>query len=494
MRKVGRFHGRLLGRNVEINVTAESMFLDVQTPVGMFERLQGISSSLLESADPASSFSRYSFLCGKPLLEFAFKDGILEVSSLNKISLKFKTDDPLVPLSDACMFEKETDKNVEGFFGGFVGYISFDAFRYFEPTSGLVIHGSEYPISYFQVPEYVICFDHRTNLATIFCTELCFEGTMINQVTPQELIKEIKRRLFSSGFSHNEAPLATESIGRITSTFTYEDFLKAVVKAKEYIFEGDAYQIVLSQRFTYPNLIPPFRLYRYLRVSNPSPYMYYFPTPYLTLVGASPEPMLKVESRKALTRPIAGTRRRGETNEEDAKLEQELLSDEKEICEHTMLVDLARNDFYRICKIDSVSLTKKFCIEKYSHVMHIVSEVVGYLEEGRTSVDALKSVFPAGTVVGAPKIRASQIISELEPCSRGPYAGAFGYLNLNGDLDTCILIRTAVIDSKGIHIQAGAGIVRDSVPENEYFETVNKAKGILEVLEKGVHKHASFGG
>ncbi|MCX7831953.1 MAG: anthranilate synthase component I family protein [Actinobacteria bacterium] len=494
MREVGRFYGKLLERSVEVNVTAEPMLLDVQTPVGMFEHLQDISSALLESADPSSNFSRYSFLCGKPLLEFTFKDGILEVNFSNKRHFKVKTEDPIAHLSDACLFEKEINIDEQGFFGGFVGYISFDAFRYFEPTSASVLHESEYPISYFQIPEYVICFDHKTNLAKIFCTELRYEGTLLNQINSRELIKEIKKRLFSSGFSYNEAPLASESIGRTSSTFAYEDFLRAVVKAKEYIFEGDAYQIVLSQRFTYPNLISPFRLYRYLRISNPSPYMYYFPTPYLTLVGASPEPMLKVESRKALTRPIAGTRKRGRTIEEDMNLEKEMLSDEKEICEHTMLVDLARNDFYRICETDSVFLTKKFTVEKYSHVMHLVSEVIGDLKEGKTSVDALKSVFPAGTVVGAPKIRAAQIISELEPCSRGPYAGAFGYLNFNGDLDTCILIRTAVIDRKGIHIQAGAGIVRDSVPINEYEETLNKAKGILEVLEKGVYKHASFGG
>jgi len=491
MKEVGRFRGELAGRKLELLVFSEPVFHDSQTPVGIFESLGNRAGFLLESADPNSKFSRYSFIGGVPVIEAVFSSGKIEYrfpdGMVSKSSL-----DPLEPMVELSLFRGESEPGLEGFFGGMIGYLSYDAFSYFEPTSFVYRKVIEYPEAYFMLPDFIISYDHRNHLINIFVTEVFLDGSNAFEPALKTRTKKIKEMIYSCNRGFSEISAFPEAFGRAKSNFSYEEFLNAVRRAKEYIYSGDAYQIVLSQRFTYPKIVSPFQMYRYLRVINPSPYMFYFPAKGLTLVGASPEPLLKVQNRMALTRPIAGTRKRGKTPEEDRLLEKELLSDEKELCEHTMLVDLARNDLYRVCELNSVSVDRAFEVERYSHVMHIVSEVTGKLKNECTAVEALRSVFPAGTVSGAPKIRAAQIISELEPTSRGLYAGAFGYLNLNGDLDTCIVIRTAVFDRRSIHIQAGAGIVRDSVPENEFAETVNKAAGLLEVLEKGVSSYAGF--
>lgn len=486
----GHYEGRLGDLRLTVRVFSEKLLVDSFSPIGLFERLKEHSSALLESADPVSRFSRYSFICGRPLLEFRFKSSKLQVKAKNRDLFEFITEDPAFALNLIAGLNSKFRCPSDGFFGGLVGYMCYEAFHFIEPASSAANRNLQLAEAYFLLPEFVVILDHRLCMAFVFQTSVELNGASINERTPNEVFSCIRDSIFGKGRGFQEAPVVPESIGRVKSSFSFEGFVEAVVKAKEHIFEGDAYQIVLSQRFSYPRLISPFQLYRYLRIVNPSPYMFLFETPEISLAGASPEPLLKVESGIALTRPIAGTRRRGLTDEEDLRLERELLSDEKEISEHTMLVDLARNDLFRVCKTSSVRLSRVFEVERYSHVMHIVSEVVGELKDGKNAVDALKSVFPAGTVVGAPKIRASQIISELEPCARGPYAGAFGYLNFNGDLDTCIIIRTAVFDKKHVHVQAGAGIVRDSLPENEYFETVSKAKGVLEALEKGVIRHA----
>jgi anthranilate synthase component 1 len=491
MKEVGVYRGKIAGRNVEVRIFSEPIFLDSHTPIGIFERLGKKAQFLLESADPYSKFSRYSFVGGSPSLQAIFASGRLEYKFFDR-SLARASDDPLEPLVELAGFEGEGEAGIEGLFGGIVGYISYDAFRYFEPTSTLVERKPEYPEAYFVLPEFIISYDHRRHIANIYLAEVSLDGLKSGSGSPKRKIKEIKETIQKRRDGLTEILPFPEAIGRTTSNFTYDEFIEAVRKAREYIFAGDAYQIVLSQRLSYPKILPAFQVYRYLRVVNPSPYMFYFPAKDLTLVGASPEPLLKVEKRVALTRPIAGTRKRGATAEEDVYLEKDLLSDEKELCEHTMLVDLARNDLYRVCEFKTVAVERSFEVERYSHVMHIVSEVTGRLRSDCTAVEALRSVFPAGTVSGAPKNRACQIISELEPTPRGPYAGAFGYLNFNGDLDTCIIIRTAVVDRRFIHIQAGAGIVKDSVPEKEYQETINKAMGLLEVLVKGVSTHASF--
>ncbi|MEK6581752.1 MAG: anthranilate synthase component I family protein, partial [Nitrospirota bacterium] len=277
--------------------------------------------------------------------------------------------------------------------------------------------------------------------------------------------------------------------GFSSSFATKEAFKDAVSKSKEYIAAGDIFQVVLSQRFECRSNIEPFDIYRALRVVNPSPYMYFINTGDAKIVGSSPEILVRLEDKKIVLRPIAGTRKRGKTEEEDLTLEEELRKDPKEIAEHIMLVDLGRNDVGRVAEKGSVTVTELLTVERYSHVMHMVSNVEGQLEKNLDAFDVLRACFPAGTVTGAPKVRAMEIIEEFEPTKRGPYAGAVGYFSYSGNMDTCITIRTLIIKDNRIYVQAGAGIVADSVPEREYIETVNKAKGMMKAVdmaEKGL--------
>ena len=267
------------------------------------------------------------------------------------------------------------------------------------------------------------------------------------------------------------------------SNFTQPEFEKAVEKCVEYIRAGDIFQVVLSQRLEVPLRAHPFEIYRTLRVVNPSPFMFYVRTPSVTLVGSSPEVMVRVVDGQVTVRPLAGTRRRGRTEEEDHQLAEELLADPKERAEHVMLVDLGRNDVGRVCRYRSVEVSDVMVIERYSHVMHITSNVRGQLTPGNGAFDALQACLPAGTVSGAPKVRAMQIIDELEPCRRGPYAGAVGYVDFSGNMDTCIALRTIVVQGDKAYVQAGAGIVADSTPANEWQETLNKARGLLKAIE-----------
>ncbi|MFW6287894.1 MAG: anthranilate synthase component I family protein, partial [bacterium] len=279
--------------------------------------------------------------------------------------------------------------------------------------------------------------------------------------------------------------------GEFVSNTSREEFVEMVEEGKRYIEEGDAFQIVLSQKFSMQTNIPPFKLYRALRMINPSPYLFYLNFPQIKVVGSSPEVLVKVTDKKVITRPLAGTRRRGKTRKEDAILMKELLNDEKERAEHIMLVDLGRNDLGKVCKVGSVKVTELMGIELFSRVMHIVSEVEGELDDEVNSLDVLKSAFPAGTVSGAPKIRAMEIIDELEKEARGIYAGAVGYIDLNGNLDTCITIRNIYQLNDRIYIQVGAGIVADSNPEKEYEETINKARALFQSL-RIIRKDGSY--
>ncbi|MEW6215727.1 MAG: anthranilate synthase component I family protein, partial [Nitrospirota bacterium] len=277
----------------------------------------------------------------------------------------------------------------------------------------------------------------------------------------------------------NNSPLS----GYSSSFVTKEAFEGAVLRGKEYILSGDVVQVVLSQRFERDSDIDPFQIYRALRVINPSPYMYYIDTGDAKLVGSSPEILVRLEGRKIILRPIAGTRKRGDTEEEDKVLEEELRKDPKEIAEHIMLVDLGRNDVGRVAEVGSVKVTELMTVERYSHVMHLVSNVEGDLKNGLDAFNVLRACFPAGTVTGAPKVRAMEIIEELEPIRRGPYAGAVGYFSYSGNMDTCITIRTLIIKDNKVYVQAGAGIVADSIPEREYTETVNKAIGMMRAVD-----------
>jgi anthranilate synthase component 1 len=295
-----------------------------------------------------------------------------------------------------------------------------------------------------------------------------------------DLEKKLKRPLKTSEF---ELPLSSAKPLKFTSNFTKEEYEMTVKAAKEYVAAGDIIQVVPSQRFTAPFRGRAFDVYRILRMINPSPYMFYLKFGDLKLVGSSPEVMVRLEKGEAIIRPIAGTRPRGVTEAEDNKLAEELLASEKERAEHIMLVDLARNDLGRVCEYNSVEVSELMTIERYSHVMHIVSNVRGKLKKNQDAVDLFKASFPAGTVSGAPKVRAMEIIDELEPVRRGPYAGAVGYFDFSGEMDTCITIRTVVLTKGKAHVQAGGGVVADSEPEAEYQETMNKARGMLKAVE-----------
>jgi anthranilate synthase component 1 len=380
--------------------------------------------------------------------------------------------------------------NLPAFVGGAVGYFSYDAVRYLEKLPEALPDDLHVPEAYFAVTDTIIVFDHlRHKVLVISLVDVSDlrdvegEGFAAAYRRAADDIRRVAERLAAPTVSRI-LPAGDGGSFEINSNFTRSGYEEAVEKAKEYIRAGDAFQIVPSQRF-FAEIgdLDPFLLYRGLRTINPSPYMTYLKLGDLALVGASPEPLVRVEDRHVMTRPIAGTRRRGATPEEDALLAEELLADHKERAEHVMLVDLGRNDIGRVAQIGTVDVESFMQIERYSHVMHIVSTVAGTLREDLTALDALAAAFPAGTVSGAPKVRAMEIITELEPTRRGPYAGATGYYGVDGRLDTCITLRTALLKGGYIYFQAGGGVVADSVPALEYEETRNKAGAMVRALE-----------
>lgn len=356
--------------------------------------------------------------------------------------------------------------------GGAVGYIGYDTIRFFEKIPDIKPKNLSIYDMFFMFPENLIIFDNFTHRMYILVLSP-------NEKPDGNSITEILNLLRSPLRQKSSKKL---TIGELKSNLSKKQFEDMVVKSKEYICNGDIIQVVLSQRFNAKIDVNPLDLYRALRVINPSPYMFFLDFNDYSLIGSSPEILVRLENNLVEVRPIAGTRKRGETEEEDKRLEEELLSDTKEIAEHIMLVDLGRNDVGRIAKIGTVTVPDFMTIERYSHVMHIVSSVKGVIKEGLDAFDAFKATFPAGTVTGAPKIRAMEIIEELEPEKREFYAGGVGYFGYNGNMDFCITIRTMLKKKDKIYIQAGAGVVADSIPENEYFETINKAKALFKSL------------
>jgi anthranilate synthase component 1 len=331
------------------------------------------------------------------------------------------------------------------------------------------------------VSDEVVVFDNlRGSMYVVVYVDPTNGGTL--ESGEERIAELIKKMEGAAPRRKHENPRQVEE-SHFVSDFTEEGFKQAVEKSKQYILDGDCMQVVLSQRLSIPFSAPPLDLYRALRGLNPSPYMYFLNLDDFYIVGSSPEILVRLEEGEVTVRPIAGTRRRGHSDEEDSALEQELLADPKELAEHLMLIDLGRNDTGRVAQVGTVKLTDKMIVERYSHVMHIVSNVTGELNEGMSAIDVLRATFPAGTVSGAPKIRAMEIIDELEPVKRGVYSGAVGYLSWNGNMDTAIAIRTAVIKDDTLHIQAGAGIVADSVPRLEWKETMNKGRAIFRAVE-----------
>lgn len=458
--------------NNQLALVIEELEGDILTPISIFQRLKGKKKFLLESSLKHEASGRYSFIGAGPVYELVAYGERTNLFSQDgrKEAIPEK---PLEVLKRLIPYQVyETEKNFP-FVGGAVGFVGYDVVRQYEnigpePQDELLL-----PDVHFMIFEEVVVFDHLQEKVFLVGSPLHPSTTL------EELRERIGKRKaeIQTGRDEKGKPVSFSSY---EASVTKEQFLEMVKKAKEYISAGDIFQVVLSQRMKAQISGDPFSFYRKLRVQNPSPYMYYLDFGDYIIAGASPESLIKAVGNKVITNPIAGTRPRGKTPEEDRRLEEELLQDEKELAEHRMLVDLGRNDIGKVSEFGSVRVEKYLQIEKYKHVMHLVSEVSGTLKKSCTPLDALISCLPAGTVSGAPKIRAMEIIDELEGLKRGPYAGAVGYLSQNGNMDFALAIRTMIIRGSKGYIQAGAGIVYDSVPEKEYEETLHKLRAFLE--------------
>ena len=481
---------------------------DLETPVSVYLKLAGSAPSfLLESVSGGEQLARYSFIGVNPSLAYVLKGRRLETHRLHgdtrEISMQELDGEqnPLEALQAALrVFRYQAMPVLPRFTGGLVGYLGYEMMRFFEPSVRLSEHRSM-PDAIFLLADTIVAFDHAFG-RLLLIGNACLDSH--NGLSPQAVearLDEIQRRLAmpvptGSKITHQPAKLA-EEYHDSSANMTRQEYIEAVKAAKEHIAGGDIFQVVLSQRIDRKSYAAPFDIYRALRRLNPSPYMFYFDFDGLAgelplhLIGASPEMHVRLENRSASVRPIAGTRRRGSHPDEDAALERELLADPKERAEHVMLVDLGRNDLGRICEFGSVRVVEQMTTERYSHVIHIVSHVEGELRPEYDAFDLLKATFPAGTVSGAPKIRAMQIINKLEPSARGPYAGAVGYFGYDGGMDTCIAIRTMVMQGQTVSLQAGAGIVADSVPENEYQETLNKLNALAVALDMAEQQEAA---
>lgn len=461
-----------------------SFISDLETPVSAFLKLGATTDSfLLESAEQGERIGRYSFLGCEPRATITFRDGELTIKEDGDETV-IASDDPFGAIEDyLARYRTPQIEELPPFIGGAVGLFGYDLVRWEEELPPANPDPLGLPDMAFMVSDSIVIFDHLKHTILLLANVLVDDGGDIDEAYERacERVRELKRLLLEPlpRAAVNRRPGIQEPV----SNFRRKDFEAAVSKVKEYIFAGDTFQTVPSQRFSVDVDVSAFGIYRGLRTVNPSPYMYYIAFEDFTLVGSSPEPLIKVNRGLVETRPIAGTRPRGATPDEDKRLAEDLLADEKELAEHIMLVDLGRNDLGRVCVPGSVEVVDLMRIEYYSHVMHIVSVVTGRLEAGQRATDALKAAFPAGTVSGAPKIRSMEIINELEPEKRGPYAGAIGYLSFSGQLDTCICIRTIVVKDGRAHVQAGGGVVADSVPALEYEETRNKAKALFTAIQ-----------
>ncbi len=469
----------------------EEIIADLETPVSAYMKVsRGHQFAfLLESVEKADRIGQYSFIGANPSVVFKSKGKIVTIER-NGHSGTFESDYPLGELKKLMAeFSPVPVEGVPEFHGGAVGYMSYDGVRFFEVLPDENPDPLDLPELYFMITDTILIFDHVNNVLKVVSNVHVQGGAeaAYNEAVRKigDLVNTLRKPLVVS----TERVQSGELDSTIESNFTREEFCEIVRRAKEYICAGDVFQVVLSQRFSREVYASPVSLYRALRCINPSPYMTLVQFPDVCLIGSSPEVMTQVQGERCMVRPIAGTRPRGETTEKDLTFEKELLADEKECAEHIMLVDLGRNDIGRVCKVGSVRPSQLKKIEKYSHVMHIVSEVEGVLKEGEDSYSALRATFPMGTVSGAPKIRAMEIIDELENVRRGPYAGGCGYISFSGDMDTCIIIRTIVLKDGVAHLQAGAGIVYDSDPDREYDETLSKAEALfkaVELAEKGL--------
>jgi anthranilate synthase component 1 len=461
---------------------------DMETPVSAFRKIDdGRYSFLLESVEGGEKWARYSFLGSKPSVVVRSFDREVEIIRHGKTEKRSFDRDPLEAINDILSAYKPVpDPNLPRFYGGAVGFMGYDTVRFFERLPDRQKKGMGLPDVLFMITDTLVIFDNVTHMIKVV-SNAHVDGNSVTAAYREAaakidaIVKKLRGRV--PGARGRQKRKRKGKSAQLKSNFTQPQYEQAVLKAKEFIKAGDIFQVVPSQRFERSISVEPYEIYRALRLINPSPYMYFLRCGDATIVGASPEVMVRLEGQRIDLRPIAGTRRRGATEDEDRSLAEELLADPKERAEHIMLVDLGRNDVGRVSAAGSVQVSELMVIERYSHVMHIVSNVRGTLENGRDSFDVIRACFPAGTVSGAPKIRAMEIIDELEPTRRGPYAGAVGYFGFSGSMDTCITIRTLVIKGKTAYIQAGGGVVADSDPAAEYQETVNKAKAMMRAVE-----------
>ena len=479
-----------LARKANLIPVYTELLVDLETPISLFYKaFSGHYGFLLESLEGGEKWARYSFIGLNPFLIFRAKGRRVTLLDRHGETTR-EANDPLLTLKEVLTrFRAAELPELPRFFGGAVGFLSYDVIRFIERLPDLTPDPMGFSDLHFMFPEILLVYDRLRHVLQVI-----YNARLEPGIQPEALYERARAEL-SAMVARIRGPLiypAPEPEGEtveLKPEMEKERFTEMVRRAKDYIASGDVIQVVLSQRFSGRSRIPPFALYRALRKINPSPYLFFLRLADETLIGSSPEILVRVEGRRVETRPIAGTRPRGRTETEDAALAEDLLHDPKERAEHLMLVDLGRNDLGRVCTYGSVEVHELMVIERYSHVMHLVSGVRGELAEGRDMFDVFRATFPAGTVSGAPKIRAMEIIEELEPVKRGPYAGAVGYFGFSGNMDLCITIRTLFQKGDRLYLQAGAGIVADSDPEREYEETLNKARGMMKALElvkKGV--------
>jgi anthranilate synthase component 1 len=461
---------------------------DLETPISVYMKLRGEGASfLLESVEGGERIARYSFIGIKPKAQYIICGNeieIVESDSTRVVTLDENVDPTYFLQEEMSRFNFKAQSGVPRFIGGLVGYLGYESVRYFEPVLKSKMKRGAIPDGIYLLADTIIAFDHARRSLSLIVNVL--DGGAPGAIeSANRKLDEIESRI------HQPLPPTQPrevKSSKTRSNMTQGKFEDMVRDAKEHIAAGDIFQVVLSQRFTRETNVEPFDVYRAVRRLNPSPYMFFFDFGLvddepLFIVGSSPEMFVRLEGRTASLRPIAGTRPRGADADADAALAQELLADPKERAEHVMLVDLGRNDLGRVCEYGTVKVSDFFTVEKYSHVMHIVSHVEGKLKPNLTAFDLVRAAFPAGTVSGAPKVRALEIISELEPDSRGAYAGMVGYFGFDGNMDTCLAIRTMVGRGNTFSVQAGAGIVADSDPSTEFQETVNKASAMLRAIE-----------